>query len=255
MVRSGKENASVLFNNRMSHLFTSLFFASASVLLMASCGEKPKAVPESGGKLGDKVPLKLEYPPENLCFTPKPLPRWPVLVRKSNTAPVFLVPQGSKLLSQGKKVTSSDPSPIFGSLKQITDGERNNSEGYYVELKEGTQWVQIDLVESAALYAIAVWHYEDNNIAYRAVIIQISDDPQFQAGVVTVYNNDYDNTSQLGKGFDPPYQESRFGMIADAKGTKGRYVRIYSSGNSYYDFNRYLEVAVFGMTQEMQTRQ
>jgi len=237
----------------MSHLFTLLSFAIASVCLMSGCGKEHKASPDSGGELG-KVPLKIEYPVEALSFTPRQLPRWPGLIRSPKQAPVFLVPKGTVLLSRGKKVSSSDSKPIIGSLDMITDGVRREGEGYYVELMEGTQWVQIDLERSAAVHAVVVWHNYEGNFAYKGVVIQISDDPKFQAGVVTVYNNDYDNTAKFGKGVDPPYEESGFGLIADAKGTKGRYVRLFSSGNSICDYNRYIEVSVFGMTQAMQTK-
>jgi hypothetical protein len=218
-------NGTVHFDNHMSHLFTFLCIVGASVFLMSGCGKEHRTSPDSGGQLG-KVPIKIEYPVEALAFTPKPLPRWPGLVPSPKQAPVFLVPMGTVLLSKGKKVSSSDSKPIIGSLKMITDGVRRVGEGDYVELMEGTQWVQIDLEKSAELHAIAVWHDYEGDFAYRGVVIQISDDPKFQAGVVTVYNNDYDNTLKFGKGFDPPYQESGFGLIADAKGTKGRYVRL-----------------------------
>ena len=237
----------------MSYFFTLLSFVSASVFLMSGCGKEQRASPDSQGE-HDKVPLGIEYPSEALAFTPKPLPRWPGLIPSPKQAPVFLVPKGTVLLSRGKKVSSSDSNPIIGSLELITDGVRRVGEGYYVELMEGTQWVQIDLEKSAELHAIVVWHDYEGDFAYRGVAIQISDDPKFQAGVITVYNNDYDNTLKFGKGFDPPYQESGFGLIADAKGTKGRYIRLYSSGSSVSDVNRYTEVSVFGMPQEMQAK-
>lgn len=229
------------------------WIVGASVFLMSGCEKEHRTSADSGGELG-KVPLKIEYPVEGLAFTPKPLPRWPGLVPSPKQAPVFLVPMGTVLLSKGKKVSSSDSKPIIGSLKMITDGVRRVGAGYYVELMEGTQWVQIDLEKSAELHAIVVWHDYDGDFAYRGVVIQISDDPKFQAGVVTVYNNDYDNTLKFGKGFDPPYQESGFGLIADAKGTKGRYVRLYSSGSSVSDYNCYTEVSVFGMPQVMEAK-
>ena len=58
---------------------------------------------------------------------------------------------------------------------------------------------------------------------------------------------DYDNSAKLGKGGDRPYVETRFGMIVDGKGTKGRYVRLYSNGNTSNEMNHYIEVEVFGI--------
>ncbi len=193
----------------------------------------------------DKVPLKTELPPELIEGTPKEM-KVPNLVQVPEKTPEFLVPAGTTLLSKGKKVTASDSSPIIGDLPLITDGDKDAGEGYFVELIEGTQWVQIDLEKSAALSAIWLWHFHSQKRAYHDVIIQISDDAEFKTGVTTVYNNDYDNSSKLGQGTDRPYVESRFGLLADAKGAKGRYVRLYSKGNTSNEQNHYIEVEVYG---------
>jgi hypothetical protein len=50
----------------------------------------------------------------------------------------------------------------------------------------------------------------------------------------------------MGKGTDNPYVETRFGMLADGKGSKGRYVRLYSNGNTSNEMNHYIEVEVYG---------
>ena len=157
-------------------------------------------------------------------------------------------PAGTVLLSKGKKVTGSDNNPIIGTLDLITDGNKDAGEGYYVEMLDGKQWVQIDLGKSATIHAIWLWHFHSQKRAYHDVITQISDDPEFKPGTfTTVFNNDYDNSSKLGKGGDNPYVETRFGKIIDAKGTKGRYVRLYSAGNTSNEMNHYIEVEVFGI--------
>ncbi len=189
--------------------------------------------------------LKTELPPELIEGTPKPI-NVPDLVPAPTAAPEFKVPEGTVLLSKDKKVTSSDENPIIGDLTLITDGDKDAGEGYFVELLEGTQWVQIDLEKSAAVSAIWLWHFHSQRRAYHDVIIQISDDATFKTGVTTVYNNDYDESSKLGKGADKPYVETRFGLIADGKGTKGRYVRLYSNGNTSNEMNHYIEVEVHG---------
>ena len=38
----------------------------------------------------------------------------------------------------------------------------------------------------------------------------------------------------------------RNGRVVDAKGTKARYVRLWSNGNTSNDMNHYCEVEVFG---------
>lgn len=227
----------------------------SSALAFTSCGEKSKTTTDSsasstppassGGGTPGGVPLKTQIPPELIEGTPKPMDV-PNLVQAPSKTPEFLVPAGTELLSKGKKVTSSDANPIIGSLDLITDGDKEAGEGYFVELQEGTQWVQIDLEKSAAVSAIWLWHFHSQKRAYNDVIIQVSDDAEFKTGVTTIYNNDYDDSSKLGKGADGPYVESRFGLIADGKGSKGRYVRLYSKGNTSNDMNHYIEVEVYG---------
>jgi hypothetical protein len=194
---------------------------------------------------GGGIALHTEFPPELIEGTPKAIDV-PNLAPVPERAPVFFVPQGTALLSKGKPVTSSDNNPIIGALDLITDGDKQAGEGYFVELLDGLQWVQIDLEKRAAINAIWVWHYHSQKRAYHDVIVQISDDPGFKTGVTTVYNNDYDNSAKFGKGPDNPYVESRFGIIANGKGTHGRYIRLYSNGNSSNEMNHYIEVEVFG---------
>ncbi len=227
----------------------------SSALAFSGCGEKSKTTTDSsgsttppassGGGTPGGVPLKTQIPPELIEGTPKPMDV-PNLVQAPSKTPEFLVPAGTELLSKGKKVTSSDANPIIGSLDLITDGDKEAGEGYFVELQEGTQWVQIDLEKSAVISAIWLWHFHSQKRAYNDVVIQVSDDAEFKTGVTTLYNNDYDDSSKLGKGADGPYVESRFGLIADGKSSKGRYVRLYSKGNTSNDMNHYIEVEVFG---------
>ncbi|MEY3895429.1 MAG: hypothetical protein RLZZ214_948 [Verrucomicrobiota bacterium] len=224
-----------------------------SALVLASCGKKEEtaaasseagAPAASGGATGG-ILLETALPPELIEGTPKPM-NVPNLTQAPSKAPEFRVPEGTVLLSKGKKVTSSDTNPIIGDLTLVTDGDKEAGEGYFVELLDGTQWVQIDLEKSSAVSALWLWHFHSQKRAYNDVIIQISDDPEFKTGVTTIYNNDYDETSKMSKGSDNPYVESRFGLIVDGKGTKGRYVRLYSNGNTSNEMNHYIEVEVFG---------
>jgi hypothetical protein len=109
--------------------------------------------------------------------------------------------------------------------------------------------VQIDLGEPALISAIWIWHYHLEARAYHDVIVQLSNDANFESGVTTLFNNDYDKSSLLAKGSDRPYVETRFGKLVDAKGTKARYVRLYSNGNTSSDMNHYIEVEVFGVVE------
>jgi len=192
-----------------------------------------------------QMPLTTEIPPEVIEGTPMPIDV-PNLVPAPKEAAKMMVPDGTALLSKGKTVTSSDTFPVIGEVSLITDGDKEGGEGYFVELMDGPQWVQIDLEESASIAALWVWHYHSQLRAYHDVVVQISDDPEFQTGVTTVYNNDYDNSLEKGKGGDKPYVETRFGLLVDAKGAKGRYVRLWSQGNTSTDSNNYIEVEVYG---------
>jgi hypothetical protein len=191
------------------------------------------------------VPLTTELPPELIEGTPKPM-NVPNLEPAPTKAPEFLVPEGTVLLSKGKKVTSSDDAPIIGDLALITDGDKDAGEGYFVELLDGLQWVQIDLEKTSDVSAVWLWHFHSQKRAYNDVIIQVSDDATFKTGVTTIYNNDYDESAKMGKGSNQPYVETRFGKLVDGKGAKGRYVRLYSNGNTSNEMNHYIEVEVYG---------
>lgn len=97
-----------------------------------------------------------------------------------------------------------------------------------------------------AIQAVWLWHFHSQRRAYHDVIVQVSDDPQFKQGVTTVYNNDYDNSAGMGKGSDRPYADTRYGLLVNAKGKPGRYIRLYSQGNTANEMNHYIEVEVFG---------
>ena len=229
-----------------------------SALVFTACDNKKAGSPADGGADGAVAPaaaistgtpggvqLETVLPPERIEGTPKPFTA-PNLEQVPTKMQDFFVPAGTVLLSNSKKVTSSDTSPIIGTLALVTDGDKDAGEGYFVELQDGLQWVQIDLEQSVPLYAIWVWHFHSQQRAYNDVIVQISDDPAFKTGVTTVFNNDYDGTAKMGKATDNPYVETRFGKIINAKGTKGRYVRLYSMGNTSNEMNHYVEVEVFG---------
>src|SRR5205809_822628 len=82
----------------------------------------------------------------------------------------------------------------------VTAGQKEGTEGSWVELGPGVQWVQIDLEKEATIYGILLWHQHADPRVYRDVIVQISNDPEFKKDVVTVFNNDQDNSAGLGAG-------------------------------------------------------
>ena len=191
--------------------------------------------------------LELELPKPKFSGTPVPIKGFPHLEKKRQGArPDFMIPSDVELVSDGKEVTSSDDWPIIGELEFVTDGDKDADEGYYVELAPDLQWVQIDLETSREIFAIALWHYHSQARAYHDVVVQVSDDPEFGNGVTTVFNNDHDDSSGLGRGKDKAYVESYEGKLIDAKGAQGRFVRLYTKGNSTDTMNHYIEAQVFG---------
>jgi len=199
----------------------------------------------------EKTQIKIDLPKPVHTGTPKLVKRHPHLdpYSPNKPRPPIYVPVGcDKLLSRGCKVTSSDPDPIIGELSYITDGVKEYDAANYVELMPGLQWIQIDLGDEKEIHAVCIWHSGGGEVqrAYRDVICQISSDPKFVDGVVTVFNNDFDNSAGLGKGKDMEYVESNYGRPLAVDAVRGRYVRCYSRGNTSNEMNHYLEVEVFG---------
>ena len=193
-----------------------------------------------------RVELKLTLPKPMFVGTPTNIksPNLEVITGKSRGP--FYVPAGTKLVSGKRAVRSSDQNPVIGELDMVTDGEKSGADGYFVELGPGRQFVQIDLGASHALHAILAWHYHAQARVYRDVIVQVSDDRDFNKNVTTVFNNDHDNSAHLGAGQDKEYIEVAEGRLFDPKGARGRYVRLYSYGNTANDLNHYVEVEVYG---------
>jgi len=194
----------------------------------------------------DKVPLQTELPKPLFVGTPVPIKLANLEAPRQGKRPDFLVPAGTVNLAKGKKVTASDSEPVVGTLDLVTDGDKAGDEGCYVELGPGKQWVQIDLGQEANIYALLLWHFHAQARVYHNVVVQVSDDPEFTKDIATVFNNDSDNSSGLGAGKDLAYIETYEGKLIDAKGAKGRYVRLYSKGNTTNQLNHYIEVEVFG---------
>ena len=216
----------------------SLVVASAS--LHAQAGGQPKA---ESGKL---VPIPIQLPKPMFEGTPtniavpnlqKPLgrPRDP-----------FLAPAGVTNVAKGKKVTSSDMEPVICDLEQVTDGDKKGADGSFVELGPALQHVTIDLGAPHEIFAVLAWRFHKTPRVYFDVIVQLADDAAFTKNVTTIFNNDHDDSARLGAGKDMNYVETSEGKLVDAKGSRARYVRLYSRGNSANELNHYVEVEVFG---------
>ncbi len=200
----------------------------------------------SAASAADEVPLKTALPTPLFVGTPVPINVPNLEPTRTGPRPDFMVPAGTVNLALNKKVTASDSDPVVGTLDLITDGDKEGDEGSWVELGPGKQWVQIDLEKDADIYAVTVWHFHSQARVYFDVVVQVSDDKDFSKGVTTIFNNDANNDLGLGAGMDFAYIETYEGKLIDAKGVKGRYVRLYSKGNTTNKLNHYIEVEVFG---------
>jgi len=194
----------------------------------------------------NQVVLKTQLPPPLFVGTPAPLKVPNLEPAMKGRRPDFMVPAGTINLAKGKKVTSSDSNPNTGTLDMVVDGDKDGNEGSWVELGPGKQWVQIDLARKADIYAVLIWHFHSQARVYRDVVVQVSDDSAFKSGVTTIFNNDFANEIGAGKGTNMNYIETYQGKLIDAKGVKGRYVRLYSNGNTSNKLNHYIEVEVWG---------
>ena len=176
--------------------------------------------------------------------------------------PPIIVPEGcDTLLSSGCEVTSNAPDIVPPDMLQdITDEKTVPDEAYDVEFRGGLQWIQVDLGSAKEIHAICIWHYFQgtglfNQRAYRDVVCRISNDPEFVDGVITVFNNDYDNSAGFGVGKDKEFAETPYGRPFAVDAVKGRYIRWYNSGyvhnsrgsgNSVYRGSHFTKIAIYG---------
>lgn len=191
-------------------------------------------------------PLEIKLPRAMFVGTEKPIRVSNLKKFSTEDRPPFLAPAGTTNVALDKPVTSSDEEPIIGEIEMITDGDKETADGSYVELGPFLQRITIDLEAMYEIYAVAIWHFHQQPQVYFDVIVQVSDDSDFITNVRTLFNNDTNNSAGVGSGTDMHYVETHKGELIDAKGTKARYVRLYSNGNNNNDLNHYVEVEVYG---------
>ena len=215
--------------------------------MIGTPGDEPVAVPTPApGGSSKQAPLEIKLPKPMFIGTPQDN-RTPYLEQpRGRPRPPFLAPVGTRNVALGKPVSSSDRDPVYGSLDLITDGDKEADDGSFIELGPKPQYVTIDIQERCEIFAILVWHYHRLPRVYFDVVVQVSADKSFRSGVQTVFNNDRDNSLGLGAGTDLHYTETNEGKLIDSKGVQGRYVRLWSNGNTSDDLNHYIEVEVYG---------
>jgi hypothetical protein len=224
--------------------------ATATTALADAAGEAKQEGKMEKAADKDLAPLLIDLPRPVPQPTPKPLPpnvRVKIAQNQWRPRKPFLAPKGCVNAARGLKVSASDNEPVIGELTMITDGDKAGSDGSFVELGPGVQWVQIDLDSAATIHAIVVWHEHRQPLVYHDVVIQVSDDKDFITNVRTLFNNDHDNSAGLGIGEDWGYFETYEGELFEVKAVRARYVRLYSNGNTGDDLNRYTEVEVYAL--------
>jgi hypothetical protein len=199
-------------------------------------------------KLNDPslVPIVIQLPKPMFIGTPQNIAIENLEKPLGRPRPPFLAPVGTTNVALGKRVTSSDNSPIIGEVECITDGNKDSSDGNYVQLSPGVQHITIDLRERCEIYAVVVWHLHKQPVVFFDVVVQAADDASFIENVKILFNNDTDNSAGLGIGKNMNYTETNEGKLIDAKSVRARYVRLYSNGYSLDDSNYYTEVEVYG---------
>lgn len=209
------------------------------------------AVTMTLGLHGQGVAGTIEIEPElpQPVYGGTPLDYWGENLETPSFRPIppIVAPEGSTNVALGKPVTTSAGAPTMGSLDMITNGSKDAGDEHVVEIEPGHQWVQIDLGEDMDIYAIVMWHFHSAERVYFDVAVHVGADEDMTEDVTVVFNNDHDNSAGLGVGEDQEYIESYRGRIVRMEdGVQGRFVRLYSAGNTSDDANHYIEVEVYG---------
>ena len=106
----------------------------------------------------------------------------------------------------------------------------------------------LDLGGQYYINGLAVWHAFGDTRTYTDVVFEVADNDQFINSTI-VFNNDADDSLGQGAGTDATYAESSAGKPVQFAPVAGRYVRLWSNGNSVDTANHLTEVEVYGTGQ------
>jgi hypothetical protein len=195
---------------------------------------------------GDLVPLQIKLPNAAALGTPSDNQLASNADPNDQPRPPLMVPPGVSNVALGKTVTSSATNARPAQLAKITDGEKEAEDENILMLNRGVQWVQIDLGAPQEIYAVVCWHAHNTPKVCHGVVVQVADNAEFTKSVRTLFNNDRNNGDGRGAGTDREYFETKYGKLIEGRGTKARYVRLYSHGSTEGGINYYTEVEVYG---------
>lgn len=219
-----------------------LLITVAALLLSSGAGRA-----ELPGEREALEPLELDLPnpPFVNLNNPPTLPEDIVLGPASGRPrEPFLAPVDVENVALGKAVTAS-AEPEEGELALLTDGDKESLDGQIVVLPEGPQWVQVDLGQRYALFAIVFWQEQLYDVA-RDVVVRVSNDAKFERGAVTLFSNDHANTHGHGRGEHLHFFDTYEGKLVPAHGLRVRYLRIYTNGSVETEINVYTGIEVWG---------
>ena len=208
-----------------------LVFAIAAGFSPPAHAEEP---PEGMVELELELPEPPRHYPKAWLHTPEP--EW-------RRDPVH-VPEGVENVALGRPVSAS-AEPTHNELKDVVNGEKGYEAENVVQLPEGPQWIQIDLENMYEIHCILFWQFFEQLRVYFDIVVQVSNDPEFEEDVTTVFNNDDDNTLGFGEGEDLEFTKTHLGKLIETTGIEARYVRLWSNGNSWNDRNHWIEVEVY----------
>jgi hypothetical protein len=173
------------------------------------------------------VPLDIKLPRPMFVGTPQDR-RVPYLEKPlGRLRDPFYAPAGAKNIALGRPVSSTDDEPVIGDHEMVTDGDKEATDGSYVELGPFPQSVTIDLGAQYNIYAVLFWHYHKQARIYYDVVVQVADDPDFFTNVRTLFNNDRDNSAGQGIGKNLHYTETNEGKLIDQDEISPKMLRPY----------------------------
>ncbi len=155
-------------------------------------------------------------------------------------------------MASGKTVTCNAVNQE--GLELITDGDFSDPDKYALVGDgspggdPGPTYVQIDLGKAYYLDKVNIWHYygsQDTGRIYRDVIVQLSNDPDFNEKV-TVFNNDNDNSAGQGKGRDKEFVATEAGKEITFAPVYARYLRVWTNGNTDNPASHIVEIQAWG---------
>ena len=126
---------------------------------------------------------------------------------------------------------------------RLTDGVIGARADQYATLT-GNHAV-LDLGGQYYVNGLAVWHYFGDPRTYHDVVVEVASRADFTDASI-VFNNDTDNSLGLGAGTDEEYRERPAGKQVQFAPLPGRYLRLWSSGNTVNAANHLTEVEVYG---------